>query len=276
MARKESAKGKLTLITGASVGIGRELAKVFAEHGANLVLVSRSEDKLRELASGLAEDFGIEAEVIAKDLLDPAAPREIFDALQAEGKPVDILVNNAGALEFGNFADMTVEESDAMVQLNIAALTKMTRLFVGPMAEKKSGRVLNVASIGGFQPIPSLAVYAATKAYVLSLTESLAEELRGTHVTVTALCPGLTKTDMLKKASFSNEMARLLPSLILMNPHTVAREGYRACMMGRVLQVPGIANQASVNWVRMQPRWVVRTIGGFFGRRLSTYGQHEE
>ena len=259
-------KYSTALITGASGGIGLELAKVFAEHDINLILVARSKDKLQKLARELKTEHGVEVIVIAKDLLGQNAAQELCIEIQEKQLNVDILINNAGVLSFGSFKDMELIELETIIQLNLMVLTQLTHLFIQDMAARGQGKILNVASLGGFQPVPSLAAYAAGKAYVLSLTEALSEEFRGTGVTLTALCPGVTDTDMVHSAENSGGMT--LPSAFLMSPEAVAREGYKACMAGQVIKVPGVANQLSANWVQFQPRWLVRRLGGLFARQI--------
>ncbi|MEM7018349.1 MAG: SDR family oxidoreductase [Pseudomonadota bacterium] len=254
------------LITGASAGIGSELAKVFAAHDFDLVLVARSKDKMQKLAREIKTTHGVEVTVIAMDLLGQGAAQELYETVQEENLSIDVLVNNAGLLSFGGFKDMALEEIENIIQLNLMVLTQLTHLFIQDMVAQGAGKILNVASLGGFQPVPSLAAYAAGKAYVLSLTEALSEELRGTGVTLTALCPGLTDTDMVHSAETNSNLAA--PSVFLMTPEEVARDGYKACMSGQVIKVPGLANQASANWVRMQPRWLVRRLGGLFARQV--------
>lgn len=256
------------LITGASAGIGRELARVFASRGHDLVVVARSVERLQGLADEIRADFDRKVRVIPRDLLDRGAPQEIFAALAAESVRIDILVNDAGVLELGAFSDMELWDLERMIDLNARVLTAMTRIFLPGMIERGRGRILNVASAAAFQPVPSLAVYAATKAFVLSFTESLSEELAGTGVTVTTVCPGLTATDMTGKAKSTNPNAALFPDFLMADPHDVAEAAYRACMAGRVIEVPGLTNRVLTDWSRLQPRWVTRMIGGMVGRRF--------
>ena len=183
-----------------------------------------------------------------------------------QGLRVDILVNNAGVLISGAFKAQETRRVLELVQLNVAALTALTSLFLPPMLERRDGRILNVASVASFQPVPMLGVYAATKAYVLSLTESLSEELRGSGVTITALCPGMTDTSMVRGSDMGSRFE--IPPMMLSSPEEVARAGYRALMAGRTIEVPGFANQMATNWVQTQPRWLVRALGGMMGRGL--------
>ena len=186
--------GKTALITSASGGIGYELAKLFANDHYNLVLVARNASKLAQVADELQRQFGISAKSIPLDLTAPTAPQFLFDQLQREDIAVDILVNNAGYGVFGEFAKIPLEDTLGQIQLNVTALTHLTKLFLGSMIERRSGKIMNVASVAGFQPGPLMAVYYATKAYVISFSEALANELADKGVTVTCLCPGATET----------------------------------------------------------------------------------
>jgi hypothetical protein len=255
------------LITGASAGIGAELAREFAGHGHHLVLVARSKDKLTALAAELNAAHDTDALVIVEDLSRPGCTAAIAAELEERAIEIDILVNNAGVLDVGPFADTPTETYDNMVALNVAAPTSLTSLLLPPMIERRFGRILNVASLAGFQPIPSMAVYAASKAYVLSLTESLSEELRGTGVTITALCPGLTDTNLLAGVKAKSQTAQWTPSLLISDPKTVAKQAYKATMSGRTILVPGLPNQLAAAWAQLNPRWVVRTVTGFATRR---------
>lgn len=254
------------LITGASSGIGEALARCFARDGIDLVLVARGADKLKALASTLAQEFGVKAVALAADLSAPEAAATLAAGLRRRRIAIDVLVNSAGVLEQGGFASMPPRRVQPMIDLNVGGLTAMLLAFVPPMIERGRGRILNVASIAGFQPVPSLAVYAATKAYVLSLTESLAEELRGSGVTVTALCPGITATPMLSAAVASNAQIARLPAFAIGDVEAVAAEGYRACMRGDVVCVPGALNKAATLAGRAAPKWLVRRIAGAIGR----------
>jgi short-subunit dehydrogenase len=255
------------LITGASAGIGAELAREFAKHGHSLVLVARSKDKLTALAGELNAAHDTDTLVIVEDLTRPGCAKAIADELAERDVEIDILVNNAGVLDVGSFADTPSETYDNMVALNVAALTALTSRLLPAMVERKFGRVLNVASLAAFQPVPSMAVYAATKAYVLSLTESLSEELRGTGVKVTALCPGLTDTDMVSTVKAQSASARRTPSLLISDPKTVAKQTYKATMAGQTILVPGLPNQIAAAWAQVTPRWLTRAFTGFAARQ---------
>jgi short-subunit dehydrogenase len=255
------------LITGASAGIGAELAREFAKHGHSLVLVARSKDKLTALAGELNAAHDTDALVIVEDLSRKGCAQAIVDELADRGVEIDILVNNAGVLDVGPFADTATDVYDNMVALNVAALTSLTSLLLPAMVGRKFGRILNVASLAAFQPLPSMAVYAATKAYVLSLTESLSEELRGTGVKVTALCPGLTDTSMVTSIKAKSATAQRTPNMLISDPKTVAKQAYAATMSGQTILVPGIPNQIAAAWAQVTPRWLTRTVTGFASRQ---------
>ena len=254
--------GKTALITGASVGIGRELAKLFAQDGYNLVLVARNAARLQEVAADLAKQFGVSAKSFPLDLTSSAAPQFLFDQLQRENIIVDVLINNAGYGKLGAFAEVPYEESAGQIVLNISALTHLTKLFLAPMLERKSGRILNVASTAGFQPGPLMAVYYASKAYVISFSESLANELQGTGVSVTCLCPGLTDTEFQTRAG--TEKTTLFQRTRPMDAATVARDGYRALMKGKPLVISGMRNRLLMESLRISPRRVVTAVSRKF------------
>ncbi len=251
-------QNRTALITGASSGIGYELSKLFAADGYNLVLVARSEGKLQALAADLRQSCGIWATVLACDLGDPTAAEAIWSATQQQNLAIDVLVNNAGFGLLGHLADMAESEVLDMLHLNVLALTMLTRHFVPPMTAHSWGRVLNIGSTASFQPVPSMAVYAATKAYVLSFSEALAHELRGTGVSVTALCPGVTRTGFQSRAQVAESR---LVQWSSMSAAQVARIGYRALMRGQTVVVPGLLNQLLAFSVRLTPRSLVRQVG---------------
>ncbi|MFK7888337.1 MAG: SDR family NAD(P)-dependent oxidoreductase [Gammaproteobacteria bacterium] len=262
----ENSTQPTALVTGASAGIGEALAKQFALHNHNLILAARSADKLDALASELAADHGIEVQVISVDLAKRNGAKNLAQSIREQGLEVDILVNNAGVMEHGRFVDMPMKAQRGLIDLNISGLTSLLHELLPAMVARGSGRVLNVASIAAFQPIPSLATYAATKAYVLSLTESLAEELSGTGVSITALCPGFTATRMLHDVQKDNAALTRIPGLLISRVEDVAKDGYNACMSGDVICVPGPLNLATTIAGRALPRWVVRRLSGIFGR----------
>jgi hypothetical protein len=245
------------LITGASGGIGYELAKLFARDRHNLILVARSGDKLAQVGNEFRAR-GVTVTTFAVDLGAPTAPKFIFDQIQSAGLAVDILINNAGFGAFGDFAQMPEEQILGQIQLNITALTELTRLFLPPMLARHSGRIMNVASTAGFQPGPLMAVYYATKAYVILFTEALANEVRNSGVTVTCFCPGATHTGFAKRAG--NDKTRLFKQLGAMNVEKVALDGYRAVMEGRGLAISGVHNWIVAQSTRFAPRKMVTAI----------------
>jgi len=246
------------LITGASGGIGYELARLFAKDHHNLVLVARNGDKLSRVAQELQNQFGISAKAIPLDLAASPAPQFLFDQLQREDIAIDILVNNAGYGCYGEFSQIPLDDELGQIQLNITALTALTKLFLAPMLERRAGRIMNVASTAGFQPGPLMAVYYATKAYVISLSEALANELAGTGVSVTCLCPGATATDFAARAG--NDRSRLFQQVKPMSAATVARDGYRGLMKGKTLVISGVRNWLVAESVRVAPRKMVTAV----------------
>ena len=249
----------LALITGASLGIGQELARVFAQNGHDLVLVARSAPKLRALADELAASHGVRCTVIAADLATTAGPRKVFDQVEAKGLEVGVLVNNAGVLHEGPMLGTPLDDHLHLLALNVVAVTALTHLFAGPMVRRGSGRILNVSSLSAFQPVPRLAVYAASKAFVLSMTEALSVELQGTGVTASAMCPGFTDTDMVRKDDGTKFGLPLVPN---MTPQQVAADGYRVCMQGVPVHVNGVTNQIAAELMRVTPRWLQRAVSG--------------
>jgi short-subunit dehydrogenase len=245
------------LITGSSSGIGYELAKLFARDHHNLVLVARSADKLALVASEL-QARGVSVKTVALDLAEPLAPKFLFDQLQREGIAVDILINNAGFGALGKFAQMPDDQIFGQINLNITALTQLTKLFLPPMLARHTGRIMNVASTAGFQPGPLMAVYYATKAYVISFSEAIANELKDSGVTVTCFCPGATHTGFARRAG--NDKSRLFKQLGAMNADKVALDGYRALMEGRTLAISGLHNWLVAQSTRLGPRKMVTAI----------------
>jgi len=240
MARSSPGAGLTALITGASSGIGEALARRFARAGFNLVLVARSADKLEELANSLAKAFGVKTWVAPADLAQPGAAQKLAAAMKRARRPIDVLVNNAGVLEYGAFVGTRSTRHRELIDLNVTALSELLAHFVPPMVARGQGRVLNVASIAAFQPVPMLATYAATKAFVLSLTESL---------------------------PFSSELGGL-PAFVVGNAESVADEGYEACMKAEVIRVPGALNLAAAIAGRSTPRWLLRRLSGAMIRRM--------
>ena len=269
-ALRAASANPLALVTGASSGIGEVLARCFAKAGHDVVLVARSADKLKALAQELQSAHGIRAVVQAADLSAPGAAVKLFGALRAKRHHVDVLVNCAGVLEQGSFLEIDAAKHQQIIDLNISGVTSMLSAFLPDMLARAGSdnlkRVLNVASIAAFQPVPSLTSYAASKAYVLSLSESLAEELQGTGVTVTALCPGITATHMLSAAAGANDKVGRIPSFMVGDVNEVAQAGFNACMKGEAICVPGAINLATTLATRATPKWLVRKLGGLLGR----------
>jgi len=262
------ASNQTALITGASTGLGLEFAHLFARDQFNLVLVARSGPKLAELAEQLHTSHGITVKTIPLDLGLPGSSQTLFEETQRAGIQVDILVNNAGYGMSGEFAQIPLEESYGQIQLNITALTLLTRLYLGPMLERRSGKIMNVASTAAFQPGPLMAVYYATKAYVLSFTEAIADELRTSGVSVTCFCPGATLTEFQKRSR--TEDSRLFKRLMPMDAKTVAADGYRALMEGKTLAISGFRNWLVAESVRFAPRKIVTAISRWVAQPVRT------
>jgi uncharacterized protein len=259
-----SASHHTVLITGASGGIGYELAKLFARDHHNLVLVARSADKLAQVATEL-QAHGVTVKTIALDLAELPAPKFLFNQLQREGIAIDILINNAGFGALGDFVQMPEEEIQGQIDLNITALTTLTRLFLPAMVQRRSGRIMNVASTAGFQPGPLMAVYYATKAYVISFSEAIANELRHSGVTVTCFCPGATNTGFAKRAG--NDQSRVFKKFGAMSAEKVALDGYRAVMEGRTLAISGMQNWLVAESTRFAPRKMVTAISRWISEK---------
>jgi short-subunit dehydrogenase len=232
------------LITGATSGIGLALAHEFAKNGHSLVLTARIEPELRKIAAELTTKHDVQVGIIPADLEDIESPRRIFEAVQRDGVQIDILVNNAGLGYRGRFWETPVEKQMSIVRVNIEAVLQLTHLFLPSMISRNQGRLLTTASIAGFEPGPLLAVYHASKAFVLSFTEALATELASTGITATALCPGPTDTDFFPKAGMTEKNA--FQKAKVMTPQDVAAIGYRAFMKGDRTVVAGGANKALV------------------------------
>ncbi len=246
------------LVTGASSGIGLELARLFARDRNDLVLVARSRERLETVARGLSGEYGVRVLVLVADLSEPRAPVRIAEDLRDRGIGVDALVNDAGFGAHGLFAERPLPEQLSMIQVNVSALTHLTGLFLAAMLERRAGRILNVASTASFQPGPLMAVYYATKAYVLSFSEALASETAGTGVTVTALCPGPVRTDFQKRAG--TEKTVLFTGPLAVPARDVATAGYRGMLRGDPLVIPGLGNKALVQALRVSPRRLVTAI----------------
>jgi short-subunit dehydrogenase len=243
------------LITGASAGIGHELAKIFAAEKFNLVLVARNEARLRIVAEELRSQHGVATKILVKDLSLPNAAQEVFDALR--DTPISVLVNNAGFGWLGAFAECDLQrQALEMMHVNMDSLVALTRLFLPPMLARKHGRILNVASTAAFQPGPFANIYFATKAFVLSFSTALSEELEGTGVTATALCPGSTRTEFFDRAGMKN----LRPEWHMMDADVVARAGYRGLMRGKRVVIPGMFNKLTAKLNNFVPTSVTTKI----------------
>ena len=257
---------KTALITGASGGIGYELALLFARDRFDCILVARSRDKLDELAARLESEFRVKTLVVARDLSKPTAVDEIYEEVSAASMSIDVLVNNAGFPVYGRFVDTDWQTELDMLQVNVVALTALTKLFVRGMVERRNGRILNLASTAAFVPGPLMAVYYASKAYVLSFSQALANELQGTGVTVTALAPGPTRTGFQKRGVM--EDSRLVRGQIA-DAKSVAAAGYRGMMRGKTIVIPGFSNKL-IPWVaRVSPRGAVTRVVRRMQERVS-------
>lgn len=257
------------LITGASSGIGESLARQLAAHGAHLILVARTEDRLHALAAELGARYRVQVHVLPADLNRPGAAAELHAAVQARGLNVDILVNNAGLGGYGEFSTQPADEIDRMIAVNISALTGLTRAFLPDMLARGRGRVLNVASTAAFQPGPLMAVYYATKAYVLSFSEAVAEEVAGSGVSVTALCPGPVQTGFQAVSRLGESDLLSGPArLVILSADEVARQGVRGLLVGQRVVVAGRLNRVQTLLPRLLPRAVMtRLIGRVQARR---------
>ena len=246
---------KTALITGASSGIGRELSKVFAGSGYNLILVARNERKLETLKDKLETKYGIKAAVIVKDLSQKDAAQDIFDEVKTAGLSVDVLVNDAGFGDYNRYADADWNKQYDMVQVNILALMQLTKLFLPQMIEKEDGKILNLASMAAFAPGPFMSVYYATKAFVLSFSEALSAELKGSGVMVTAVCPGPTKTGFEKVAGSGTR--KLFDATKRASAKDVALFSYQALISGKTVAIPGFKYKVAASGQKILPRRAV-------------------
>ena len=246
------------LITGAASGIGYELACLFASDGYNLVLVDRLEQNLLQIADKFLNKYGISIKTITKDLAKSTAPEEILAELQLESIHVDILVNNAGFGNYGLFSETDLPTELEMLQVNMVCLTHLTKLFLRYMVKEGYGKILNVSSAAAFQPGPLMAVYFATKAYILSFSEAIANELEGTGVSVTVLCPGATKTAFHQQTGIAGVVA--VKDNKMMDAATVAKIGYSGLMENKTVVIPGLKNRLLAESVRFTPRKLVTKI----------------
>lgn len=252
----------VALVTGASSGLGEAFARLLARYHWDLVLTARSEDKLRALAEGLEREHGGKAHVIPADLARPDAARALMDEVRARGLALTALVNNAGYGVYGPFTETDGADERDMIQINVVALTELTKLVLPTLLERPHGYILNVASTAAFQPGPLMATYYATKAYVLSFSEALAEETRGSGVTVTTFCPGPVRTGFQARAKM--EKSKLVAGKEIMGAEEAVRVAYDAMMKGKRVVIPGLKNKVLAGSVRFAPRaWVTRSVRAF-------------
>jgi short-subunit dehydrogenase len=243
--------GSFALITGASSGIGYEMARLLAQAGYNLILISRDHERLAQIASELSDNNNIEIVGIAKNLFDPSAPQEIFDMVNEQGLVVDILVNDAGQGEWGEFLTIDLQRSLDIIQLNIVSLVALTKLFLPGMVRRGNGKILQLGSEAGKTPMPLLSVYAATKAFVVSFSEALANELKETGVTCTVLMPGASDTDFFHKAHAEHTVTYRDEDLD--SPEEVARTGFEAMMKGEASVIAGTQTKIHVLRSKLMP-----------------------
>ena len=257
--------GKTALITGASVGIGYELSKVFAKNGYNLVLVSRNLEKMKIVSNEIIKLHDIQIKLIIIDLCRQSAPQELYDEITRENIKIDVLVNNAGIGVYGKYTESSIEKQMDLLQLNIVTPTMLCRLFGSDMAKRGSGRILNVSSTAAFQAGPLLSTYYASKGYLVLFTEALKNELRENGVTVTVLCPGPTKTEFFKR----NDMigTKLDRSPYIMSAAEVAEIGFSGLLKGKNIVIPGVVNNLLAFSVKLSPRRLPTKIAYFLNKK---------
>ena len=258
---------KTALVTGASEGIGAEFAKILANLGYDLILVARSEDKLNQLADRLSSEFEVNSAVIVADLSKANAAQDLFQNVEEHRLQVDFLINNAGLLQNGFFTKLSLKKQEAMISVNVMALTSLTHLFANKMALQGSGHILNVASLAGWMGIPNQNVYAASKAYVVSFSQALSNEMIAANsgVQVTALCPGYTATKMMDNPDQGATLR--IPSSMMMSAKDVAEIGIKACFAGKDIVVPGLANKLTTIITRLFSKSLLIKIFGSFYRK---------
>jgi len=248
--------GTTCLITGASSGIGAEIARGLAARGLSLALVARREDRLQELAEEITARHGVEAEVVAGDVSDERSREKLIAEVEQRGLTIEVLVNNAGFGSGGRFTELDAAKETSMVRTNAEAVVALTGHYLPQMAERGRGAVLNVASLIAFQPVPFQATYGATKAFVLSFTDALHEEMRGTGVTVCAVCPGPVRTEFGEQGGFGGADDRI-PGALWLEATKVAEDAIRALEAGDRVTVPGAGNQLAALWGQHLPRSVL-------------------
>ena len=252
---------KTALITGASFGLGFEFADIFAKEKYNLVIDARNKEKLEDVALELRKKYGIEVTIIVADLSNVNSPKRIYDEISEKGIKIDVLVNNAGSGKYGFFADSQDASSIDMINLNITSVTLLTKYFLTDMVKRHSGKILIVSSIGAFQPNPFGSVYGATKAYELLLAESLSGELINSGVTISALCPGPTKTEFATRAGKKD-------AKFAMDARTVALEGYNGMMQGKLIIIPSIKYKIEVFLAKLLPAKIIASYVGKWQQSL--------
>jgi len=258
---------KTVLITGASAGIGKELARCFARDGYRIVMAARDPEKLRAAAAEIAADHGVQTIPIDIDLAVPDAARTLHDRIEQQGITIDVLVNNAGFANFGKFVNVDLERETRLIHLNIVAVAQLTWLYARKFVERDEGRILNVASTAAFVSGPWMANYFASKAYVLSLTEAVACELRHSKVTITALCTGPVRTEFFDRAGMAGTRIAQGKVAGIMTPQAVAAAAYRGMMKGRTLIVPGMLAKLGAFVPRFMPRRVMARLAGNYNRQ---------
>ena len=255
------------LVTGASDGIGLEFCTILASRGYNLILVARREAKLNAIAIDLRQSHGVQCTVIAADLSLPQAAQILFQNTKDQRLQVDFLINNAGLLHNGPFCELSLTEQETMIAVNVLALTSLTHLFANDMATRKTGHILNVASLAAWTPIPSQNVYAATKAYVLAFSQALTDEMNaaGNGVIVSALCPGYTATKMMDNPDQGATLR--IPANMMMSSKDVANQGIVGCLSGQHTIVPGISNKIGTAITHLAPKMTLAKLLGRFYRK---------
>ena len=257
---------KTALVTGASDGIGLEFSDILAARGYDLVLVARREDKLNEVSAKLSEKYGVNCTVMAADLSVPQAAQTLFQRTCEQNLQIDFLVNNAGLLHNGVFTELSLAEQERMITVNVLALTSLSHLYANDMATRKKGYILNLASLAAWMAIPNQNVYAATKAYVLSFTQALADEMKAANngVVVSALCPGYTATKMMDNPDQGAKL-RIAPNM-MMSAKDVAEAGIKGCLAGKSAVVPGVANKITAAITRLFSKTLLTKLVGSFYR----------
>ena len=258
---KKPLQEQWSLVTGASSGIGLELARALARRGSHLVLVARDRARLEKAAADLAREWSVQAEVLSADLAQPDSPATLFAELSRRGRAIDVLVNNAGVGVWGEFASTSLADERRLVELNVLASMGLTKLFLPGMVARRRGRVLNVASTAGFFPGARMAAYYASKAFVVSFSQAIASELGGSGVSVTALCPGPVRT-----AFIEGQDMRLFHSPLVLGAARVAEAGVRGLLAGRRIVIPGWRNWLIVELGRISPRRFSEAIAGYLNQ----------